>query len=141
MATDDPELEAIRARKLQELMNAAPSPAPSPATATASGKPVLLTDATFEAEIRKPGVILVDFWAAWCGPCLRVAPTLEAIAREQAGTMRLGKLNVDENPKTAMRFQVMSIPTMLLFKDGKLVDGIVGALPRPQIEALLKKWT
>ncbi len=139
MATDDPELEAIRARKLQELMNAAA--APPAAKASAEGKPVLLTDATFDSEIRKPGVILVDFWAAWCGPCLRVAPTLEAIAREQAGKMRLGKLNVDENPRTAQRFQVMSIPTMLVFKDGKLVDGIVGALPRPQIEAVLRKWT
>ncbi len=140
MATDDPELEAIRARKLQELMNASHAPSPRAAPAP-DGKPVQLTDATFEAEIRKPGVILVDFWAAWCGPCLRVAPTLEAIAREKAGSMRLGKLNVDENPRTAERFQVMSIPTMLLFKDGKLVDGVVGALPRPQIEALLGKWT
>jgi thioredoxin 1 len=141
MATDDPELEAIRARKLQELMTATHAPASPAAAATAGGKPVLLTDANFDAETKKPGVMLVDFWASWCGPCLRVAPTLEAIAHDQAGRMRLGKLNVDENPKTAMRFQVMSIPTMLLFKDGKLVDGVVGALPRPQIEALLKKWT
>ena len=140
MATDDPELEAIRARKLQELMKAARSPSFPPMTAAADGKPVLLTDANFESEVRKPGVLLVDFWAAWCGPCLRVAPTLEALAREKAGTMRLGKLNVDENPKTAQRFQVMSIPTMLVFKDGKLVDGIVGALPRPQIEAVLARW-
>ncbi len=140
MATDDPELEAIRARKLQELMNSAPTP-PATSPPGPTGKPVLLTDANFETEIRKPGVILVDFWAAWCGPCLRVAPTLEAIAKDRAASMRLGKLNVDENPRTAQRFQVMSIPTMLLFKDGKLVDGMVGAMPRPQIEALLQKWT
>ena len=140
MAADDPELEAIRARKLQELMNPQRPPSPPPA-APADGKPVLLTDANFEAEVRKPGVILVDFWAASCGPCLRVSPTLEAIARDRAGKMRLGKLNVDENPRTAQRFQVMSIPTMLVFKDGKLVDGIVGAYPRPQIEAVLSKWT
>ena len=140
MAVDDPELEAIRARKLQELMNAQ-KPSAAPPTPSADGKPVQLTDANFEAEIRKPGVILVDFWAAWCGPCLRVSPTLEAIARERAGKMRLGKLNVDENPRTAQRFQVMSIPTMLVFKDGKLVDGIVGAYPRPQIEGVLNKWT
>jgi len=140
MATDDPELEAIRARKLQELLNSASASKPV-TTVAAEGRPVLLTDANFESEVRKPGVILVDFWAAWCGPCLRVAPTLEAIARDQAGKMRLGKLNVDENPRTAQRFQVMSIPTMLLFKDGKLVDGIVGAMPRSQIEAFLTKWT
>ena len=140
MAETDPELEAIRARKLQELMRASPS-TPSAERGTSGGKPILLTDATFDAEVRKPGTILVDFWAAWCGPCLRVAPTLEAIAKDNAGTMRLGKLNVDENPRTAQRFQVMSIPTMLVFKDGKLVDGIVGALPRAQIESVLKKWT
>lgn len=140
MATDDPELEAIRARKLQELMNASRNPSSPPVIVTADGKPILLTDANFETEVRKPGVIMVDFWAAWCGPCLRVSPTLEAIAREKAGKMRLGKLNVDENPKTAGRFQVMSIPTMLVFKDGKLVDGIVGALPRPDIERVLARW-
>ena len=133
----DPELEAIRARKLQELMKATEAPKPVAAPAA----PVHLTDATFDAEVRRPGVILVDFWAAWCGPCLRVAPTLEQIAKDRAGTVRIGKLNVDENPRTAQRFQVMSIPTMLLFKDGKLVDGIVGALPRPEIEAVLAKWT
>ena len=138
MAEPDSELEAIRARKLQELMQSAQS---GPASVIKDGKPVVLTDATFNTEVGKPGVMLVDFWAAWCGPCLRVAPTLEAIAQAQAGKMRLGKLNVDENPRTAERFQVMSIPTMLIFKDGKLVDGIVGALPRSQIEAALKKWT
>lgn len=133
----DPELEAIRARKLQELMNAATPSAP----AAGSGRPITLTDATFESEVRKPGLLLVDFWAEWCGPCHRVAPVLEAIARDRAASMRLGKLNVDENPRTAMRFQVMSIPTMLLFKDGKLVDGVVGALPRAEIEATISKWT
>lgn len=138
MADSDMELETIRARKLQELLKASTAVAP---TTPASGKPIALTDATFESEIRKPGLILVDFWAAWCGPCLRVAPVLEQIAKDRASQLRLGKLNVDENPKTAMRFQVMSIPTMLLFKDGKLVDGIVGALPRPQIEAVISKWT
>lgn len=139
MSEPDPELDAIRARKLQELMRAAQ--ASSPTRSAAGFQPIVVTDATFEAEIRKPGVILVDFWASWCGPCLRVAPTLEAIAKDQAGKMRLGKLNVDENPRTSERYGVMSIPTMLLFKDGKLVDGIVGALPRLQIEAVLKRWT
>jgi len=133
----DRELEAIRARRLQELIGSA-----TPAAGTSSGsRPVILTDVTFDAETRKSGLILVDFWAAWCGPCLRVAPVLEQIAKERATTLRVGKLNVDENPRTAERFQVMSIPTMLLFKDGKLVDGIVGALPRAQIEAVIGRWT
>lgn len=137
----DPELEAIRARKLQELMKAASAPKVVAAGASPDGKPILVTDATFNQEVSKSGLVLVDFWAAWCGPCLRVSPVLEQIARDRAGSMRLAKLNVDENPRTAARFQVMSIPTMLLFKDGKLVDGIVGALPRAQIEATINRWT
>ena len=132
---DDPELAAIRARKLQELLSA-----PKPAAAELSG-PVTITDATFDAEVRRPGMIIVDFWAEWCGPCHRVAPILEQVAKAHAGVLRLGKLNIDENPRTTSRFQVMSIPTMLLFKDGKLVDGIIGAVPRPQIEAVVTRWT
>ena len=135
---DDPELAAIRARKLQELLSAAS--APKPAAAEWSG-PVTITDATFDAEVRRPGMIIMDFWAQWCGPCHRVAPILEQVAKAHAGVLRLGKLNIDENPRTTSRFRVMSIPTMLLFKDGKLVDGIVGAVPRPQIEAVVSRWT
>ena len=135
---DDPELAAIRARKLQQLLDKTFGPAASPAEWTG---PILLTDATFDAEIRKPGSILVDFWAEWCGPCHRVAPVLEEIAQDRAGRLRLGKLNIDENPRTPSRFQITSIPTMLLFKDGRLVDGIVGAVPRDQIEAVVTRWT
>ena len=134
---EDPELEAIRAKKLRELLAAA---APKPATPAWSG-PIFLTDATFDAEVRKPGLLLVDFWAEWCGPCHRVAPILEEIAKVRAGRLRLGKLNVDESPQTPARFQIESIPTMLLFKDGKFVDGLVGALPRPQIESFVDRWT
>lgn len=141
MTMADPELEAIRARKLQELMRTASAPKAAAAGAPPNGKPIIVTDASFDREVAKPGLVLVDFWAAWCGPCLRVAPVLEQIAKDRAGSLRLAKLNVDENPRTASRFQVMSIPTMLLFKDGKLVDGIVGALPRAQIEATINRWT
>lgn len=137
----DPELEAIRARRLQELMKATSSPKVLPVEIPPSGRPIVVTDATFDQEVSKPGLVLVDFWAAWCGPCLRVSPVLEQIARDRAGSLRLAKLNVDENPRTPSRFQIMSIPTMLLFKDGKLVDGIVGVLPRPQIEATINRWT
>ncbi|HEX9340014.1 MAG TPA: thioredoxin [Thermoplasmata archaeon] len=134
---EDPDLEAIRARKRQELLAAlAPKPAPPAWTG-----PITLTDTTFEAEVRRPGLLLVDFWAEWCGPCHRVAPVLEDIAKARVGRMRLGKLNVDESPQTPARFQVGSIPTMLLFKDGKLVEGLVGALPRAQIEAVVDRWT
>jgi thioredoxin len=134
---DDPELAAIRARKLQQLLSDASAPKSRPVEWSG---PLKLTDVTFDAEVRKPGLILVDFWAEWCGPCHRVAPVLDEIARARAASLRLGKLNVDENPRTAERFQVTSIPTMLLFKSGKLVDGIVGALPRAQIESVLARW-
>jgi thioredoxin 1 len=134
---DNPELAAIRARKLEKLL----AERAAAASALTWSGPIHLTDATFEAEIRKPGLILVDFWAPWCGPCLRVAPLLEDVAKERIGRLRLGKLNVDDNPSTPARFGIMSIPTMLLFKDGKLVDGIVGAVPRAQIEAAVTRWT
>jgi thioredoxin 1 len=134
---DDPELAAIRARKLRELMATA---GPRHVAAAWSG-PIRLTDATFDGELGRAGLLLVDFWAEWCGPCHRVAPILEEVARAHATTLRLGKLNVDENPSTPQRFQITSIPTMLLFKDGKLVEGIVGAVPRPQIEAVVARWS
>ena len=135
---EDPELAAIRARKMRELM--AGASAPKPTSAGWSG-PIRLTDATFDEEVRRPGLILVDFWADWCGPCHRVAPVLEEVAKARAGSLRLGKLNVDENPRMPSRFQVTSIPTMLLFKDGRLVDGIIGAVPRPEIESVVARWT
>jgi thioredoxin len=135
---DDPELAEIRSRKLQQLL--ASASAPKPPAAGWSG-PVTLTDLTFDAEVRKPGAILVDFWAEWCGPCHRVAPVLEEIAKARVGRMRLGKLNIDENPRTPARFQITSIPTMLLFRDGKLVDGIVGAVPKADIDGVLNRWT
>ena len=135
---DDPELAEIRARKLQQLLTSASTSRPS--AAEWSG-PVTLTDLTFDAEVRRPGAILVDFWAEWCGPCHRVAPVLEEIAKVRVGRMRLGKLNIDENPRTPARFQITSLPTMLLFLDGKLVDGIVGAMPKADIEAVLNRWT
>ena len=133
---EDPELAAIRAKKLRDLMAGA---APKPPPPEWSG-PVVVTDLTFDSEVRQPGLILVDFWAEWCGPCHRVAPILEQVTKARASRMRLGKLNIDENPRTPTRFRVTSIPTMILFKNGKLVDGLVGALPREQIETVVDRW-
>ena len=135
---EDPELVAIRARKLEKLL-AERAAAKAPAAPWAA--PIHLTDGTFDAEVRKGGLLLVDFWAEWCGPCHRVAPVLEEIAKERTGRLRLAKLNVDENPRTPSRFQITSIPTMLLFKDGRLVDGIVGAVPKAEIEAVISRWS
>ena len=129
------ELEEIRARKLAELQAYAQE-----RTVQRAAKPVHLTDATFDAEVNKAGVTLVDFWAAWCGPCLRIAPMFEQLAVDHAGKVRIAKLNVDENPATTGKFGVQSIPTLLVFRDGELVDAVIGAVPRAEIERLLKKW-
>ena len=96
----------------------------------------LVTDANFEAEIEKhSGLAVVDFWATWCGPCRMIAPVLEQLATEHAGKLKVGKLDVDINIKTSARFNVRSIPMLLFFKDGKVVDQIVGAVPKANIEA------
>ncbi len=99
------------------------------------GRPVEVTDGTFSREILSaPGSVLVDCWAPWCGPCSVVAPILDELAAKYAGGVRIAKLNVDENPLTASRYEVRNIPTLLLFKDGNLVNTLVGALPKDTIE-------
>ena len=93
-----------------------------------------VSDDTFDEQVGLSAVpVLVDFWAEWCGPCKVVAPVLEEIADAKQGELRIVKLNVDDNPRTAQRFQVMSIPTLLLFKDGEPQSRIVGARPKSQI--------
>lgn len=97
-------------------------------------EPIIVTDATFSDEVQQfPLPVLVDVWAEWCGPCRMIAPVIEQLAREMAGRIRLAKLNVDENPVTAQRFGVQSIPTMLLLKNGRELDRIVGAYPKTEI--------
>src|ERR687895_283971 len=104
------------------------------------GKPVLVTDATFEQEIEKhEGLAVVDFWATWCGPCRMIAPILDQLATEYEGKVKVAKLDVDTNIKTATRFNVRSIPLLLFFKDGKVVDQIVGAVPKVSIESKLQQ--
>ena len=102
--------------------------------------PLTVTDATFVADVeRSPLPVLVDAWAPWCGPCRMVGPAVDALASELAGRVRVAKLNVDENPATAGRFDIRSIPTMLVMVQGREVDRIVGALPKDAIRARLEQ--
>lgn len=100
-----------------------------------SGQTVTVTDATFEQEVlQAKGLVMVDFWAEWCGPCRMIAPTLDALADAYAGQVKVAKVDVDSNPRSAMSFNIRSIPAVLVFKDGKHVDTLVGAMPRPAYE-------
>jgi thioredoxin 2 len=111
---------------------------PLPAVAAA---PLVVTDATFAAEVEgSPLPVLVDAWAAWCGPCRMIAPAIDELASELAGRVRVAKLNVDENPATAGRFDIRSIPTLLVMAGGREVDRIVGAQPKDAIRARLERF-
>ena len=111
--------------------------------AVASGgehEPVTITDQSFEREVlqARGRPVLVDCWAPWCGPCRIVGPIMDQLAMESAGRYRIAKLNVDDNPQTSSRFNIASIPTMLIFKDGKLIDRLIGAQPKQAIAERLQ---
>lgn len=122
-----------------------PAEPPRPAASAGGGAgpldiPLHVTDATFGREVLNASLpVMVDFWADWCGPCHRIAPSLEKLAREYSGRVRIAKLNVDQNQRTAMQYQVQSIPTLLLVKNGKIVDRLVGALPEPQLRSQVER--
>jgi thioredoxin 2 len=103
-------------------------------------KPMTVTDTTFLAEVeRSPLPVLLDMWAPWCGPCQMIAPVVEELAAEMAGQVRVAKLNVDENPATAARFNVRSIPALLILRAGREIDRIVGVQPKPEIARRVKQ--
>lgn len=97
-----------------------------------------VTDATFDQSISQ-GLVLVDFWAAWCGPCKAIAPKLEEIALEMQGQVKILKMDVDQNPETPGRFSIRAIPTLILFKNGQQVDQVMGNVAKAELEALIKK--
>jgi thioredoxin 1 len=106
----------------------------------ASEKVIAFTDANFDQEVLKSDVpVLVDFWATWCAPCKAIAPLVDAVADEYAGKIKVGKVNVDDNPATPGKYGVRGIPTLILFKGGVVVDQIVGAVPKSQLDALIAK--
>ena len=104
-----------------------------------SNEPFHLSDANFDETISKNKLVLVDFWAGWCGPCRALAPTIEELAKDLAGKVLVAKVDVDANPKTAEKFQVYSIPTVIMIKDSREVERIVGLCPRKQYDSALQK--
>jgi len=133
---EDEELERIKRVKLQEMMKRTVEKKQGK---QALDKPLIVTDAAFREVIQNHSVVVVDCWAPWCAPCQMVAPVIEEMARDYAGRILFGKLNVDENRKVATEYQIMSIPTLLVFKKGRLVDRLIGAMPRQMLEPKITK--
>ena len=135
----DYELEEIKKKKLEKLMKNL-SEEKTEQKMDYPDKPVEITDGNFAEMIQKYQLVVVDCWAQWCGPCLMIAPTIEAMAKDFSGKVVFGKLNVDQHRQIAAKFNIMSIPTLLIFKNGQLVDNMIGAVPRGMIEAKLKPY-
>jgi len=133
------ELEAIRSKKLEELMKRFSENTESKKEEFISS-PVTITDSSFDETIRKHLLVVVDCWAVWCKPCQIIAPVIDAMAKDYAGKIVFGKLNVDENPMISRQYRIMSIPALLIFKNGVLVDKIIGAVPRTSMEPKIRKY-
>lgn len=118
------EVERIRQEKMKKLLDQKDMP----------NTPITVSDSNFKETLQKYGVVVVDFWATWCMPCKMIEPAVEALAQKMAGSVVFGRLNVDENPRTATQYQVMSIPTLLVFKKSAPVKRIIGAVPQQYIE-------
>ncbi|MFW6117153.1 MAG: thioredoxin [Thermoproteota archaeon] len=138
---EDEELEKIKRRKLRQMMEGKSGEEENSAQGeSATDKPVELTDSNLKKTIQGNSLVVVDCWAPWCAPCRMVAPILEEMAKDYAGKILFGKLNVDENRKTAVRYQIRGIPALLVFKNGEHVDTIVGAMPRRKLEPKITRY-
>jgi thioredoxin 1 len=135
--TVDEELKALRMKRIQQLIS---EDSIVKNEIQYPDKPIPVTDATIQDFISKYPLVVIDCWAPWCGPCRSLAPVLESLAQGYKGRVVFGKLNVDENQRTAKTYQTMSIPTLLVFKEGKPIDRIVGALPKQTLEQKLNGY-
>lgn len=133
--SEDDELEKIKLRKLRELMKESEEEKAQ----DFPDKPVEANEKNFDELLQKYGLVVVDFLAEWCGPCWMIAPIIEELAKEYSGKVVFLKVNVDRNRRLATKFGIMSIPTLIIFKNGKPVDMVVGAYPKPLLEARIKK--
>ena len=129
------ELGNLRKKRAEELMSA-----PSNRAGSFVSGPEKLSDVTFDDYVKGHGLAVVDCYADWCMPCRMVSPIIEDLSKEMQGKVAFGKLNVDENQAIAMRYRVMSIPTLLIFKDGKLIDTIVGAMPKTALKSRIEGY-
>jgi len=135
----DEELERIRAKKLDKMKQEL-SGNPGIDEGNWPSAPEVLTEDTFEDFINKYPLVVIDCWAPWCAPCRMVAPAIEELAKEYKGKIAFGKLNTDENQNIAMNLSIMSIPTFLIFKKGKLIDRPIGAMPKKSLEEAIIKY-
>ncbi len=128
------DLEQIRQRKIQAMLEQAEK------SRHLNTEPLTLTDNSFQNIVKAHELLVVDFWAPWCGPCRMVSPIIEELAAEYAGRVTFGKMNVDENRMVPTSFAVMSIPTIVIFRHGQVVERIVGAYPKTHIETIIKRY-
>jgi thioredoxin 1 len=132
------ELEEIKRKKMEQMkkeMNA-----PAKPILELPDKPVVVTDATIDAAASQYPLFILDCWAEWCGPCRTIGPIIEQLAKEMKGKVVFGKLNVDENMQTANKYRISAIPTLMVFKEGKLIDKLVGAYPKPALAAKIQRF-
>jgi len=133
------DIEEIRKRKLEQLKKQYINGGKN-MEENMPNTPLQVTDADFDEHVKKYQTVVIDCWAPWCGPCRMVGPVIEDLAKEMQGKIVFGKLNVDENPQTSAKHQIMSIPTLLVFREGKLVDKLIGALPKDMLKQKLELY-
>lgn len=136
MSSEDKELERIMEKKMRELLRRKSAVK----SVKVVNRPLKVTDSNFKEMVEKNSNVIVDFWAVWCPPCRITEPIIEELAEKYRGKVVFGKLNVDENQETAMRFNVLAIPTLIFFKNGREVDRVVGAVPKEILELKIKKF-
>ena len=134
------DIEEIRLKKMEELKRKYMNGGNNNMNKNMPNTPLLINDSNMDSTVKKYPVIVVDCWTPWCGPCRLVGPVIEELAREMQGKVVFGKLNVDENMATSAKYRIMSIPTLLIFKNGKLIDSIIGAMPKEMLKAKIAPY-